>query len=394
MYSTECSALERSFPAALASSGAASPAALCSVRSCTRAEVTSYHPRVPSVRAGVLLCVLGTLLAASLGRASHAHAQDAPTSSQRVAVVLLPRGEASSDMTDSLTELLIAAIAARGATEIVGKEEFQAALGRDDVGTLACIESDACLGRMGRELRVVELVAGTLHRDPATPEHAERFRFELYRLDVENGAVRGRVAREIDGGFSELLSALTTSVNELYVEHVEPGAIFVETVPRDVSLTVDDIPLEPGPDGAFRRGFLVPGAHRLIARASGHDALSREIAIEPGTTLMLSLELAPHIESLTISVQTFALAGLGAALLGAAVGVGASSQSTPDRTLQMRESQSFYDAREVEALAANVLFAIGGASLLAAIVSLAIDLGTGSAEEAVEHARRGEIAWW
>ena len=348
-------------------------------------------------RAGAWLAV--TLLSASVvgGVVSRASAQEVEgtVDRRRVGVVLLPRGEASADMTDSLTELLIAAVAARGATEIVGKEEFQAALGRDDAGTLACIESDACLGRMGRELHVRELIAGTLHYEAATAQTPERFRFELYRLDVESGNARGHVAREVDDGFSSLLSALTSSVDGLYVERVEPGSIVVSTTPPGATLALDDEPLEPSPDGSFRHGFLVPGAHRLSARAAGHEPFAREVSIEPGTTLMLSIELVPRAEQLTISVPTMILAGVGAAILGVAVGVGALSQGQPDRTLDMRQSQSFFATRELEANAANVLYGVAGASLLAALVSLVIDVTSGSdGSEATARAMRGELARW
>ena len=385
MYSVECSPV------------------VGSGRSCTRAEVTSYHRRVPFVRVGVASSLLAALLVTSLVapvRAQEAPVAgtDVPSSIPRVAVVLLPRGAASSDMTDSLTELLISAIAGRGPTEIVGKEEFQAALGRDDAGTLACIESDACLGRMGRELRVRELVAGTLHRDAPTADQPERFRFELYRLDVESGSARGRVAREVDGGLSALLSALTASVDELYVEHVEPGAVVVQTTPRDATLTLDDTVLEPGADGAFRRGFLVPGMHRLVARAAGRQGIARDITIEPGTTLMLSLELAPSVESLDVTAPTIVAAGTGAGVLVLASVFGTLSLDRPNEmtqgTLDMRQTHAYFDARANEALAANVLFAVGGACLVVALVSLLVDLTAGGEEDLVARALRGEVAWW
>lgn len=322
----------------------------------------------------------------------------------RVGVVLLPRGAASPDMADSLTELLIAAIASRGAVEIVGKEEFQAALGRDDEGTLACIESDACLGRMGRELGVEELVAGTVSTERmegsaelGRAEVGEHFRFELYRLDVENGSALGRVAREVDGGFSALLSALTTSVDELYVERIEPGAIVVSAVPTNATVSLDTEPLPVVRDGSFRRGFLVPGLHRLTARAAGHEPLTREVEIEPGTTLMLSLELERRAESLFVSTTTAVLAGAGVAILGSALGVGLSSQTERDVSLNMRQSREFFEARELEANVANVLFAVGGGCLVAAVVSLVLDL-TSSDDDASEpeasRVMRGEVARW
>jgi len=310
---------------------------------------------------------------------------------RRVGVILLPRGAASPEMTDSLTELLIAAVASRGTTEIVGKEEFQAALGRDDAGALECIESDACVGRMGRELRLDELVAGTLHIFPDAPD---RFRFELYRLDVESGSARGRVARELDGGFSALLGALTSSVDELYVERVEPSALVVEAIPSSAELALDDEPLVRSSDGVFRQGFLPPGDHVLLGRAPGHRALSRALTLEPGTTLMLRLELEPQPVHVEIRAVTLGPASGGPPSPGVAIGVGLSSQSGAPSELGMRQSRAFYDARDLEATLANVLFVVGGVALVAGAVSLIFDLTASEEAGVLARLARGEVASW
>ncbi len=354
--------------------------------------------------------ILASLLAiASLAPAARVRADDdgeparagelgrrgVATGGGRVGVVLLPRGAADAEMTDSLTELLIATLASRGAREIVGKEEFQAALGRDDAGTLACIESNPCLARMGRELRVGELVAGTLRldRDASAGEH---YRFDLYRLDAATGHVRGRVAREIDGGLEALLGALTSSIDELYLEHVEPGALVLAVSPRDARVELDGQPLEAGLDGFRRRGFLSPGRHRLVARASGHEPLSRELELEAGTTLMLSLALVEQTSAPPVSLRTGLFVGLSGALLASGIGLGLSSQLEPEGALTMRASQRFYADRVNDALAANVLFALAGAAAIGALVSLGVDLSSEPdvPPEALEAALRGELARW
>ncbi len=309
----------------------------------------------------------------------------------RVGVVLLPRGAASPEIADSLTELLIAAVASRGAMEIVGKEEFQAALGRDDAGTLACIESDACLGRMGRELGVRELVAGTIH---VAEGSLDRFRFELYRLDVESGGARGRVAREIEGGLSALLAALTSSVDELYVERIVPGAIVVTTSPGAAVVALDHQPLEQRGDGTFRADFVVPGEHTLSGRAPGFQPFERPVLVDAGTTLMLSVELSPRAGDVSISPLTWSTAGAGLALGLAAIGLGVGSQWSPEGELDMRQSQAFYDARATEATAANVLFAGSGVALIAGVVSLVLDLAGDPDSRVVARLLRGEVATW
>jgi hypothetical protein len=346
---------------------------------------------VSLLRASVALAVVLATSLATLARAQEGSSSAVPAARGRVAVVLLPRGAASPEIADSLTELLIAAVASRGDVEIVGKEEFQAALGRDDAGTLACIESDACLGRMGRELRVEELVAGTLHTSTDAPD---AYRFELYRLDVASGSARGRIAREVEGGLSALLSALNGSVAELYVERVEPGAIVIDARPDEAALSLDDSPLERAPDGSHRRAFLVPGEHVLTGRAPGHVPLLRHVTVEPGTTLMLSVELAPRPSEIEISPLTWSLGGVAAACVTVGAVLGGSSQSFPSAELDMRESRAFFDARAGEALGANALFVTAGAALVATVVSLVLDLGANEDGTASARAMRGEVASW
>lgn len=335
----------------------------------------------------------GVVWAQELGAPEEASSSPRPVPSTRlrVGVVLLPRGATSPEITDSLTELLIAAVASRGDSEIVGKEEFQSALGRDDAGTLACIESDACLGRMGRELRVRELVAGTLHVDGATPDG---YRFELYRLDVESGVARGRIAREVVGGLPALLAALTSSVDELYVERVDPGAVVVTVRPPEATLALDGVPVERTADGSFRAAFVMPGEHELAGRAPGFVPWSRRVTVDPGTTLMLSVELAPRVAETEISPWTWALGAGGIGLGAVAIGLGASSQTAPDPGLDMRQTRAFYEVRAAEALGANVLYVAAGLAVVGTVVSLVLDLSSDEPAAARTARSHGGLARW
>ena len=279
--------------------------------------------------------------------------------------------------------------------EIVGKEEFQAALGRDDAGTLDCIESDACLGRMGRELRVSELITGTIHVDPAD---ADRIRFELYRLDVASGSARGHVSHEIVGGLSALLGALNTSTDELFVERVEPGAVVLTMTPREAVVTLDEFPVL-GTNGHFRSDFISPGEHTLVAHAGGYRPLQRVIRVEPGTTLMLDFTLAPRSNGPVLSPLTWGLGTTGLATVGLAIGLGVASSARPEvpmmgqTQLSMSATSAYFNARSDEALAANLLFGVSAALLLGAVISGVFDLSTDE-PEVVARLRRGEVATW
>jgi len=304
--------------------------------------------------------------------------------------VLLPRGATDPSVADSLTELLIATVASRGAMEIVGKEEFQAALGRDDAGTLDCIESDACLGRMGRELGVGELITGTIRVNAEDPD---RFRFELYRLDVASGTARGHVSHEIEGGLGNLLGALNTSVEELFVERLDPGAVVLTVSPADATVTLDAFPIL-GVAGHFRSDFIPPGDHTLVARASGYRLIERVVHVEPGTTLMLDLSLTRRSSTASFSPLTWTLGGTALASLGVAVGLGLSSTARPESAqLTMSETTTYFNARSDEALAANILYGVSAALVLGTVITLILDL---SAEETdvIARALGGEVATW
>lgn len=324
---------------------------------------------------------------------SMAEAPSAPRVT-RMGVVLLPRGATDPSVSDSLTELLIARVASRGAMEIVGKEEFQAALGRDDAGTLDCIESDACLGRMGRELRVSELITGTIHIGATD---AERIRFELYRLDVASGSARGHVSREIEGGLPSLLGALNTSVDELFVERIDPGAVVLTLTPSHAVVTLDEFPVL-GAEGRFRSDFLSPGDHTLVARASGFRTQQRIVHVEPGTTLMLDMDLTERVSERALSPLTWTLGATSVVGFGFALGLGVASSARPETLagqppLTMSQSNLYFTARADEALAANILFGVSAALAIATVVTSILDL---TIEEAdiVEQAMRGEVATW
>ena len=213
------------------------------------------HSRLPHFRwlAGLLVA-----LAAGMG-AADADAQDvddpgSPVSTddtprRRVAVLILAAGGGvDPSMADGLSELLVGALAVQGGVTIVGKEEFQAQLGQGDEGTLDCISSLACLGRVGVQLDVVEVVAGTLaHRD-------ERWVFNLNRVDVRTGEIVGRVFREVEGDLGAVADALNAAIPELYAPAPEPEP------------PVPPAPLEPAP-GALVLSTPVDGAEVAIEGA-------------------------------------------------------------------------------------------------------------------------------
>jgi PEGA domain len=291
------------------------------------------------------------------------------TDALRVAVLLLPTGDLDPATTDALTELLIAAIASRGATQIVGKEEIQALLGRDDASMLACMSSVTCLGVTGVELGVREIITGTLGRREGS------WIFVIERIDVRSGDTAGRVFRVVEGELGALIDALSDAVPELYVETVRPGRIVLHTasVRGEIWLDGDLIGLSEA-GLAYRRDLVPPGVHELAVTAPGYARWERTVEVEEGATLVLDAVLLPAERHLEVPPLTWVFGGASLATLGGAIALGVLSGAQPRGDATMRDTFEFFDAREREAIGANVLYAAAGAFLVAAVIPFVVRL--------------------
>ncbi len=309
------------------------------------------------------------------------------TTDERVLVLLVPTGGLEPDLADGLGELLIGGVAARRpGVRIVGKEELQAQLGQDDAQTLECIGSMACLGRVGVQLGVVEVIAGTLaRREP-------RWVFNLNRVDVRRGAIVGRVFREVEGDLGAVADALAAALPELYAppepDDHEPAQREPEEreAPRPATLVLscDVTGAEVSVDGAvvgtlngtLRADGLTPGRHIVRITTLGRIPWQREVQLAAGAEVQLEARLTPEVSE-TPSPWLWIAGGVAVAALGAALPLGVLSQGQLAPSLDERRSMqvtraevlSFYRAREREAIAADLLFALGGAALIGAVVA-------------------------
>lgn len=295
-----------------------------------------------------------------------------------VAVLLLPSSGVDPDVADALNELLIAAVAARGPTRIVGKEEFQAQLGQGDASTAECLESITCLGRVGVALGVREVVAGTIG------QHGETWAFALSRIDVRTGTTRGRVFREVTGDLAAVVRSLPESIDDLYEEVVSPGRLVVRASVEGAEVWLDGALVGTIEGGEpVRRDLLAPGHHDVLVTAHGHASFRRTIDIEPDTTFALEAELVvlPH-HSFEVPALTWVLGGVAFAALAAGIGLGVSSSGDPPSEATMRAVQAYFAARASEAIAADVCFALAAASGIGALVPLVLAALDESADEA------------
>jgi hypothetical protein len=307
------------------------------------------------------------------GEARAAAVPPAPaTDRRRVAVLLLPAGDLEAEITDGLAELLIGGVAARGGVTLVGKEELQAQLGQGDAGTLACIGSTACLGRLGVELDLVEVIAGTLAR------RGETWVFDLARVDVRSGQTLGRVFREVEGDLGAVADALAESLPALHEPPRAPATLVLATV-SGAEVALDGALVGTAADGRLRLEGVAPGAHQVRVTAPGRGAWRRVVRLAPGAEVHLEAHL-PWRARPRETVNPLVWIGGGVALgaLAGALALGVASQASLEPSRQGRlegevtraEVVGFYDAREREAVAANALFGLAGAAAIAGAVAL------------------------
>ncbi len=287
--------------------------------------------------------------------------------SERLAVLVLATEASNQELADNLTEVLIAGIAEHTNTQIIGKEEFQSILQRQEEASLECLESDVCLGRVGVQLDVGEVVAGTIGRQGTS------FAFHVNRTSISSGEVIRRVFRQVDGGLSELIDAVRHAAPALFEERPEVGGLRVRCSTANATLTLDGETLMG--TLPFNRDDVAVGAHVVRVEAAGYHSYEEEVQITDAATVELVVSLtstAADETSIPIAITAWSLLGLGAAGLVAAVVLGVRSQDglPENETLSRRDALNLIDSLETRARSANVLFGVGGALTLAGTMVL------------------------
>ncbi len=274
----------------------------------------------------------------------------------RIVVLLLATGEVDASAADDLSEVIIGAVAERGGVTIVGKEEFQARLGGGERGSLECVSSAACLGRIGVELGVDQIISGTIGRREGT------WVFNLNRVNVRTG---------------ELQDALPT----LYEVVRRPATILVSSNIEGAEVAIDGLVI-----GAYRNGTPVrlegvaAGQHEVRVRAAGHRAYVRAVHVASGATLQLDAALS----SPGVSPLVWVGAGLVVAGGGSAIAFGLLSQGNPAQGSTRVEAVDAFDQRRTEALLANIGFAVLGAGAITLAIGVILSLLSGGGDEEEE----------
>ncbi|MEM9192545.1 MAG: PEGA domain-containing protein [Myxococcota bacterium] len=306
----------------------------------------------------------------------------------RVAVLVLAVGNVDHLTADALTEVAIAAVARRGGVSIVGKEEFQALLNQGEARSIECVSSTACLGRIGVELGVDELVAGTVGRRGAS------WVFNLNRIDIRSGQVAARSFREVEGDVGALADAIQSAVPELYARAQQPATLLIVSNIDGAEVLIDGTLVGVYRGEPVQLREISPGRREVVVSAAGYYDWNRTVTVAAGTTLQVEAILeapqAPEGGSLSSLVYVGAVAaGIG---LAAGIGFGVASQKDPDPELTRDQAIGHVDARRREAIAANVGFSLAVAGGIALGLGLLLsDWGPGETDVAVSASPDGAV---
>jgi hypothetical protein len=227
-----------------------------------------------------------------------------------------------------------------------------------------------CLGRVGVALGVHEVIAGTIG------QRGDHWAFSVHRIDVRTGHIEGRVFREVEGDLSAVVRALPQSVDDLYIEAIEPGRLVVRADVPGAEVALDGVVVGTiEGDAPLRRDLVPPGPHEVVVSAPGHTPYRRAIDIEPGTTFALEAQLEQlPAAGLDVPWPTWVFGGIAIGALAAGIVVGVSSTAVAPDGATMRGVQAFYESRANEAIAADVLFGCAVAATAGAVVPLVLEL--------------------
>ncbi len=293
---------------------------------------------------------------------TEAEAEAEPEPQGSVAVLMVAATEDAREAADGLTEVLIGAVALRGAGPIVGKEELQSLLSQAEERTLECVTSPACLGRVSVQLGVREAIVGTLSHNAST------WSFQLNRIDARAGQVLGSAFREIEGELGEVASAVLDAVPEVYMPPVRPAQVRI-SVNVPATIYIDDH--EAGRfTGEALNVELEAGTYLVRAEpeSDDHRPWSRRIEVSAGANVLVEASLDRVVVETPIGpipdppsgISSLVWVGTAVGAVGAlgALTFGVRSQRTIGGDPNRAEALAFVEDRERDALLANIGFGV------------------------------------
>jgi TolB-like protein len=285
---------------------------------------------------GVALAWPGALL---LGAAVILLAAPAPALARdRIAVLILPVNESDRVLTDNLTEVAISKVAELSDFDLVGTRELrrQLVLSGSAALPIGCLNETACLDRVGIAVGVRRVLSGSVRAE------GTRFLVALAINDIESHSVERTFFRAVEGGVDALIGTVQDGVAELFQKKFAKGQLRIDSVPEGATVLVDEqqrgtTPLWLNP--------VEPGDHRLRIEMSGRFPWKKNIQLDPGQNLLVSVSKddlaarrtwAPYAAygTAAVAVLAFAAAGLFGTL--ARVDPRGSSRSETQMDLELR----------------------------------------------------------
>jgi hypothetical protein len=239
----------------------------------------------PSAR---VLAFLLTALFSALPAAAHA---DDAASAGRVAVIVVATTDADADTAGELSDVLVATLSSRPATEPVGRDEFLAAL-RDAAGSAdealvrRCVDDLLCLAKVGAALGARRVLAGRLGHAGTlwrlTLRLVEPSTGRALREGVRDGASPAAIAGAVPALVDELLALDLRA--RLLVEPTSPGALVL----------VDG---KPAGSSAHVELYVDPGRHEVVVTKAGMETFVVRVEVAAGETRTVSAPLRPPSEA-------------------------------------------------------------------------------------------------
>lgn len=258
---------------------------------------------------------VGASFVATVCVAPQAHAQE------RLAVIIAAADDRA--LSDNLTEVAIARVAARGGHQLVGLEELREQLESIEViknfGIAACMKQKTCLTELGRVADVHRALLGNVVKD------ASGFGLDVVLFDTDTGEALAQATHQSELDSQRLIDALDRGIKAVLTIPSRPAQ---QSTP--VRATIQLVPQAPRPPQTAHP----PAVH----------------VVEP----------APVPKSIYVAYGT---AALGAASFAAAYFTGQVATGDPTGATRA-DAQSDYERRQNYARATNGLL-IAGAALSA-----------------------------
>jgi hypothetical protein len=292
------------------------------------------------------------------------------------------------------------------ALAIFGRKTQRSSLKLDDlmlaVGCKAA--TVACLQNIGQSISTPALIMGRARRAGDGVEVSLRW------FDVRSGADLGQAVRLLPFDAEARQKILAGAVRDLLgIKGGVPGAPEIYGgLSISASAPYVEVVLNGQPRGVVPLELrnLGVGTYTVLARREGYVAWEGKAEVKADQMTRLEIDMVPlaqggvrrtYLEA--VRTRTWVVGGVGLVCLGMGVGFGAHMRAQQNhmdqsRGLTLGEIQQMEDYKQTgerDALAANVLFGVGGAAVLTAAVLSYLDFRRSRVEEQVIKTSRLQV---